>query len=327
MFTVVAGCIVPWGEGVPHWCVVLMVLPIPLLAYALFVRLTNSVLNAVLLTVALIGGTSVWVVLRKAMQTCAPYHINHMLALVGLLLFLYAYLGQARGRGRLWLAAVGLALASWSRQLSLAYALPFAYLAWAGGPVARRWHRLALAAGCGLVIVALPLALNTLKFGAPFENGYMLNYEGRDDAFAQDARQYGLFSAHYVPRNLYWSNLGFWEVHHIEMAGKPETHLRPSIMGVGIWWTTPLLLWFFLEIPAIWRDPRKRLLLVSVVVIYAALLFWHGTGAHQRGYNRYALDYVPVLVVLVAASCVTGWRRWVSVVLIAWSVVYFRWLI
>ncbi|HNQ22209.1 MAG TPA: hypothetical protein PKK06_03860 [Phycisphaerae bacterium] len=323
LFTMVATLIVPWGNGVPHWCIVLLALPLPLLAYALFARLTGSELHAVLLTVGLFAGTSAWQATRKAIQTCAPYHINHMLALVGVLLFVHAYLGK----GRLGLAGVGLAVASWSRQLTLAYALPFFYLAWAGAPAGRRWSRLAMAGACTAVIVALPLVLNTLKFSNPLEDGYLLNYEGRDDQFAQDARTYGLFSTHYVPRNLYWTNLGFWELHEIKVAGRPEVHWRPSTMGVGLWWTSPLLLWLFPCLPALLRDPKKRVLLAAVVVIYVALLLWHGTGSTQRGYNRYSLDYVPVLMALITPVCVTRWRGWVSAGLIVWSVVYFRFLL
>ena len=62
-------------------------------------------------------------------------------------------------------------------------------------------------------------------------------------------------------------------------------------------------------------------------LVYGMLLFWHATGAVQRGFNRYSLDYLPVLLALVAPTCCVGWRRWVSLAMVGWSVLYFRWRI
>ena len=98
-------------------------------------------------------------------------------------------------------------------------------------------------------------------------------------------------------------------------------------MGTGIWWTTPLLLWVIVGFPQLLRDGSSAVMLLSAGVVYGLLMFWHGTGAVQRGFNRYSLDYIPVILVLVAPLCCRGRRRWVSIAMIGWSVVYFRILI
>ena len=111
------------------------------------------------------------------------------------------------------------------------------------------------------------------------------------------------------------------------MEGEPEYHLRPNFDGTGIWWTTPLLLWLLVELRRILADPAARGLLVAAVLIYAALLFFHATGADQRGYNRFSLDYLPALFAVIVPTCFRGRRRWLSLAMILWSVVYFRCLI
>ena len=70
-----------------------------------------------------------------------------------------------------------------------------------------------------------------------------------------------------------------------------------------------------------------RAWLAAAVLAAGALMFYHSTGYEQRGFNRYSLDYVLVILALVAPSCVVGRRRWATVPMIAWSVVYFRFLI
>jgi hypothetical protein len=175
--------------------------------------------------------------------------------------------------------------------------------------------------------VALPLALNALKFGHPLDTGYLRIYEQRDDELARGAKTYGLFSPHFIPRNLYYANLGFPRVERIVMAGEEQIHFVRNRYGTGIWWTTPLLIWLFVDGRRILGNPRSRMLLVAAAAVFAALMCFHGTGFEQRGYNRFSLDYLPVLLVLVAPYCCEGWRKWLSLAMVVWSVIYFRLLI
>jgi len=227
-----------------------------------------------------------------------------------------------------WVAGVGLVVAALSRQMTSAYLIPLACLALSGVKPGKRWTQVAVLLPVAAVIIAVPCISNALKFGNPLDSGYMYVYADRpEDLLSRDARAHGIFSAHYVPRNLYYSNLGFPRAYRIEMAGETEVHLRPNRMGTGIWWTTPLLLWFFVDFRRMVRDPLHRAWLLGAAAVYGGLLFYHSTGYEQRGFNRYSLDFVPVLMALIAPYCTVGWRRWASVAMVAWSVVYFRWLI
>ena len=98
-------------------------------------------------------------------------------------------------------------------------------------------------------------------------------------------------------------------------------------MGTGIWWTTPILLWLFVDIRRIVRDRDRLALLIAAGVMFTALMFYHSTGWAQRGYNRYSLDYIPLLMCLIVPRCIETRRRKLSLVMIAWSVIYFGVLI
>ena len=179
----------------------------------------------------------------------------------------------------------------------------------------------------GVVVAGVPLTMNTLKYGNPLQTGYMLIYEGRDDSFATDAHEHGLFSPYFLPRNLYYMNLGFPRLHRIEMAGQTEYHLVHNGMGTGIWWTTPLLLWLWFDLRRILGDRATRGLLAAAIIVFVGLMFFHTTGEEQRGYNRFSLDFLPILLAVIAPTCFAGRRRWISAAMVAWSVVYFRWLV
>ncbi len=324
MFTIIAAALLPVFNGVPHWFMVLLATSVPVLCYTLLGRLTRSPCWGALATIGYVCGTSAWVVLNKTIATASPYYVNITLANIGLLILLI----ELTGRRRIWLAGLGLIIATLSRQLTVAFAIPLVWMVLRdpSAPSGRRSRVITLVV-VGLIVAGVPLTANTLKFGHPLQTGYGLIYEGREDHFAANANTYGLFATHFVPRNLYYANLGFPKVHRITVAGEKEVHLRPNTKCTGIWWTTPLLLWLFVDIRRILADPATRWLLVAAIGVYCALLFFHATGAYQRGYNRFSLDYIPVLFAIIVPHCFTGRRRWISVAMIAWSVVYFRWLI
>jgi len=325
MFSFLAALLFPVFGGVPHVFLLLaIVLPVPVLAYVFFRRQTESSVWGALLAISLVCGTSVFPVLDTTLRRSNPYFVNQTLALVGLLILLI----ELHGRRRVWLAGVGLVLAALSRQLTIAYWVPLAFMAHRLGAKRLRPSSLVFLGITTAIVVGVPTVLNTLKFGSPFDSGYLYVYNDRaEDDFSRDARTHGVFSPHYVGRNLYYANLGFPVVQRIEVAGRPERRLRPNDMGTGIWWTTPLLLWLFVDLRRLVVDAHARPLLIAAGLVAGALLFYHSTGWLQRGYNRYSLDYVPVLLALIAPRSFVGWRKWLSLPAILWSVVYFRWLI
>lgn len=324
-FTFVAALIVPFADGVPQIVLVALAALAVVLIYRLFVSLAGSAFWAAALTLGFVLGTSAWPVFQAAVRSAAPYHVNHLLAVIGTAVMLHEWFGRCR----LWRVLVGWALAIWSRQMLVVLAIPLLWSAWRGRGVRQESNgvarkRLVVCLVSMAAIGGAYLALNTAKFGNPLRTGYMLNHQERADVFARESRAHGLLSPHWVPRNLYYLNLGFPRLYRIEADGATRYYLRPNEMGTGIWWTTPLLVWLLIDLRRIWRDPSRRVWLVSVALLVAMLSLWHATGAVQRGYNRYSLDFMLVLWALIVPGCVEPKRRWISVALLAWGVLYFR---
>lgn len=324
MFTFLAALAVPFWDGVPYWILfALVVVPIPFLAYRLFLMRTGSVFSGVVLAVGFVCGTSLWPVIDRTLRGGAPFFVNQTLSVLGLCLFLVAYFG----RRRVWLASIGLLIAGLSRQMTLAYALPLLTMAWMGATGVDRRRRLMAALVPVVLIAAAYMGLSYAKFGSPLDNGYLRIYEGRDDALARAGKTTGLFSVRYIPMNLYHVSIGPPELEKKKTAEGIRYRIKSNMMGTGIWWTTPLLLWLLVDFRRVVREPGNGPLLIAIGVIFAALMCYHSTGFAQRGYNRYSLDYVPAVLAVLAPVALKGKRRWVSLAMVGWSVVYFAWLI
>jgi hypothetical protein len=323
MFSLIAASMVPFFGGVPHLVVVMLVVGVLLLSYVLFHRLSHSIVWSVVLTIGLICGTSAWPVFDEALRGAAPYHVNHVLCMMGVLLLLNEYFGTRR----VCVGAIGFGLATLSRQLTVVFALPLLFMAYSNSDARPRRLRVGMAAiGC-LVIGGGYLWLNAVKFGHPLTTGYMLNHEGRDDVFAREAREHGTLSLHWIPRNLYYANVGLPDVHAIQTAGQERVYIRPNRMGTGIWWTSPILVWLFLDARRIVRDRERLPIFVAAGSLFGLLMLWHATGADQRGYNRYSLDYMPALFALIVPGCMEARRRLITTGLIFWGVVYYVWIL
>ena len=139
--------------------------------------------------------------------------------------------------------------------------------------------------------LSVPLALalwhNSVRFDDPFEFGHrLLQIRWRDRI-----ETWGLFSLHYLPRNLSVFVLSLpWF-----LAGAP--FIRISRHGLALWFTTPNLLWAWPKR----IDSTIAGLGLAVVLTAACTLLYQNTGWVQFGY-RFSLDYLPLLFVLMALS-------------------------
>jgi hypothetical protein len=145
-------------------------------------------------------------------------------------------------------------------------------------------------------IFALPLALilaatmwhNAARFGDPFEFGHrflQIRWRSRIESW-------GLFSTHYLPRNL---TVFFLSVPWL-MSTSP--FVRISRHGLALWFSSPNLLW------SLWPkklDATTLALWAGVLPTAICTLLYQNTGWIQFGY-RFSLDYLPLLFVLVALS-------------------------
>ncbi len=321
MFSLISAIAWPIFGGVPQVLVISIAALLPWLAMRVFAGLSGASRHGALLTIALLLGTSLWRVVDNAVVDGSVYHVNHLLAAVGMLILL----GEYFGRRRVWFAGIGLLIAVFSRQLSIFFVLPFIVMAW-GDDRPGRVTRLGVVAATVAVALSVPLTLNWLKFKSPLDSGYMRIYEGRTDALAMTAKTHGLFSPTFLERNLYYANLHTWRIKQVEIAGELKTFAESDRNGTSIWWTSPILLWIVFAFGSVWRKAKSRQmawLALSGFAVFAILMCHHSTGYVQRGFNRFSLDYILVLLTLITPVCCVGKRIWISVLMVAWSVFYF----
>ncbi|HMC36037.1 MAG TPA: hypothetical protein VKH65_16585, partial [Myxococcales bacterium] len=146
-----------------------------------------------------------------------------------------------------------------------------------------------------LALFALPIAvigiamawMNAARFGSPGEFGHARMYANRVNP---DIRAYGLFSFHYLWRNLRSAFLLL-----------PKVQLHPFRLdydpnGMSLFLTTPLylLLFFPKEKPRLWAP-----LWITAAAVALPGFFYQNNGYVQFGF-RFSLDYTPHLVALLA---------------------------
>jgi hypothetical protein len=138
------------------------------------------------------------------------------------------------------------------------------------------------------LVFALTLVLNAARFGDPFEVGYRY----LEVAWRARIEKWGLFSYHYLGRNL-----GV-VLTSLPWVGDADVPFRVSAHGLALWVTTPMYLWL------LW--PKRTLaphLALATTAIAVALpsLFYQNSGWVQFGY-RFSNDYAVFLFALFAVG-------------------------
>ena len=155
--------------------------------------------------------------------------------------------------------------------------------------------------------VGLLLLYNQVRFGSPLENG--LSFHAMGEGFLADYRQYGVFSLHYLPRNLYYQYLAY------------PLPLRPTTnQGGGLFWMTPVFLAAFWGLSS---RPRASVvaLVLSIGLTAVPILLLMGTGFAQWG-PRYTLDFTVPLLLLTALGLGRWPLRWAVLALLPALFIY-----
>ncbi len=295
------------------------------------------------------GGT----VYLSAIAMGTSWYFAHVLTTTLLLWAFY----ETLGKGRAWLVGLALGLAGMTRLTAL-FALPFVlYVFWMrrndqgaqladtpvrGADLSKPFAvttlppllqgRFAPAIGLLFLGLAGPLALlfayNYARFGSGLESGYshaILTYPPLAEALS-----HGLFSLAHIPKNLFMLFLQGPLPYPSEGAAVlTPPYIQPSQWGMGIFFISPALLYIF---RANLKDPLVRACLFGAVSILIPLITYYGIGWLQFGY-RYALDFIPLLLIVAALSFPRPMTRvarilvlasvainiWGTIFLLAWS--------
>ena len=219
---------------------------------------------------------------------------------------------------RLVLAGLALGLAFLSRQLMILLA-PFVFVLALRQDERlfgfdRAWLARILKFGAPLAgAILVYLAYNVARFGAPLETGYAHILSDPNTYIGRRLAEAGLFSARYVLFNAaYLLVQGF----HAEFGDPLMTRLTgldPN--GASLLAASPFLLMaFFL--------PRRRTVLIGLAcagLMIGVGLFYHSNGFSQYNAQRYALDWLPVLLAFLPL-CLTAERLPVFRLLVTYAV-------
>jgi len=212
------------------------------------------------------------------------YYLAHLEAV----LLTFLALIEWHDRRRPWAIGLLIGLAALARPTLILVAVPFglALLAEAKDRV-----RVSVAFAVPLLAaVAVTGWWDWVRFGSPTETGYTIAWLTPP---LQALRDQGLFSTTHVPTNLALFLGGGYSIRDA------FPWLVPSNQGQSILLTMPALL---IAVGASLRE-RLNLVLWGAVIVTAVpvFLYYGGGGANTYGY-RYAMDFVPFLVPLVAIA-------------------------
>ena len=176
----------------------------------------------------------------------------------------------------------------------------------------REWKdvlRFALLLAVGVMPAVLGQAFyNWARFGHPLEFGYRwMNSPGTLQA---RMRTWGQFSLHFLPENLYTLTV------RLPQLSLAPLHIAPDPWGMGTVFTIPALLLVVASVRTAWRDLRQGALWLSIGLVALPSLLYFNTGSYQFGY-RFALDWLPLAIVLLALSANRGTARWIRGLIIA----------
>ncbi|MFQ5429491.1 MAG: hypothetical protein ACE5E1_04195 [Phycisphaerae bacterium] len=300
--------------------VLLVFWPLPIIGFVVFYRRTGSAAWGAVLTVAWMAGTALLPNLHAARGGLLG-QLDHVVSQIGLLILA----ADVLGRQRIWPGLIGLLISTYTRQITFLYGFVLLWAAWRQGG----WRRCSLCAA-GLGAIAAPLlTLNYLKFGDPLDFGYKRIYVGRDTEY-MGARclTYGTFSTRFIlgppgdPGNAYYLFLAPPRIDAVTPTNIQISERNQN--GTGLWITTPLALWVFLAAGRWWRDRKGRGLMLGTLPVIVGLLCYHSPGYMQQGYNRFALDFLPLWLAVVAPYTRGGWRTWFTLLCAAWGMLYFQ---
>ncbi|HET6307506.1 MAG TPA: hypothetical protein VFG12_09995 [Rhodopila sp.] len=202
--------------------------------------------------------------------------------------------------GRLIRSGLALGGAFLCRQMSIFYAPILLVLALPDGAPLLAINRTMIGRAMRLGVpvlcaVACYLAYNYWRFGALMDTGYFqINFPG--NVTGPRVAQYGVWNVHYVLFNAFYM---FLQGFHVDFADPQRVHIvGMDAGGTALLAASPWLLFLF------FTPPRRVYLLCATLVtaFVVVLLFYHSNGFAQYNTQRYALDWIPAALLMLAGA-------------------------
>ena len=241
------------------------------------------------ITLGFFLGTGYWYALFTSHHVYAFAHITS--CMLQLLL-----INEVLGKRRWWLVGCLIGCSFLTRQMTLFYVI-FAlgymwYLHKEQKEKIRFSDMAALLAPLG-VFVGLGLLYNYLRFGNPMDTGY--KYIVFIGVLKDRVSHYGVFSTKKFQINFYEF---FINAFNIEFKGDDLMSIKDmDLWGTSLLSASPFVIAAF---KAEWPKTLKIFTWLTIITILTGTLLYHNDGYFQVNTVRFALDFLPLLFVLVA---------------------------
>lgn len=218
------------------------------------------------------------------------YSFAHIICTTLLLLLLL----ELSGKQRMGWIAFYWSMAFMTRQMTLFYGIIIIYFVLSNHQPGA-YRKLAFIGSTFILVTLAYLVINYLRFDNPLETGYSyLSYSG---TIKSRVESFGLFSYKYFFFNFYHM---FIKGHHLIFTGNEL--IRPG--GIDLYGTSILAASPFVVFAAKADAPQKMRIFfwLTITLIITGLLFYHNNGWMQVNSQRFALDFFPALIILIAAA-------------------------
>ncbi|MEW6536454.1 MAG: glycosyl transferase family 39 [Candidatus Auribacterota bacterium] len=258
----------------------------------LFVRLFRRLcgrIDTIWLTLAFFAGTGYWCCM---IWSDGVWYFAHIVAVMALFLLLNELFGKARG----YLAGIFFCMAFLSRQLTIYYSIFALFMLWRAHKDKPRpyIHLIQFLAVSGLCVV-IYMIYNYARFENFFDTGY--RYIMLQGFGTLRFKKYGLFNAYYIPYNFYSYFIKGFNI--VFKEGLSMMPLHMDFHGTSLFAASPFVLAAF---RSKLEQPMRTVIWITAGLIAAHSLFYFNNGFRQINCVRFSLDYLPLVMVLVAGS-------------------------
>jgi hypothetical protein len=161
-----------------------------------------------------------------------------------------------------------------------------------------------------LLTLAVLGLYNYARFGSFTDIGYA--YHNMDPFFRSDYEQYGAFSLHYIPRNLYYQWIAYPFL---------TKNILEFVMGGSLLLLSPVFFGAFWAVKDRLMRNQAALLGITILVVYIPIVLLMGTGFIQLG-PRYLLDFMVPLLILTGMG-IKFWPTRYTGILVAISFIHY----